>query len=152
MIIDEYATFLMDKHYEFRNKIAYDMGLRPVFKIIDMHREAGYIYTEITADINGKEIPATEVKIIEPPEGLPACPDNKEIEDYLREESKWIAVEALKKFGWNAFVKECIYNDIDDFFVKEHTPCEGPDGQCGFECSRYEKCVMRRPAKLVFEK
>lgn len=139
MHIDEYATFLMDKHFEFRNKVGYDMGLRPVFKIIDMHREAGYIYTEITVDINGKEIPATEVKVIEPPEGLPACPDNKEIEDYLRNENIWIAKEILKHYNWDTFVKYCRLHDIDDI-IENYTPCMGVDNQCKLDCANYFNC------------
>lgn len=77
--------------------------------------------------------------------------DKSETEEYLLQESQYVARKILEVYGWTDFVNFCVNGDMEDFMTK-HTPCEGPDGQCGFECSRYEKCVMRRPAKLVFEK
>lgn len=145
MIIDEYEIFLMDKYYEFRSKIAYDMGLRPVFKIIDMHKEATHTFVKTTANIDGKEVPITVVKDIETPEGLPAYPDSKEIEDYLRDEDFWIAGEILKHYNWDAFCKYCVLHDIDDI-IKNYTPCMGADGQCQMDCVNYFNC---RDNKLI---
>lgn len=139
MIIDEYQIFLMDKHYEFRNKIAYRMGLRPVFKIIDIYRDATMHFVEGTVTINGKDVPVTEIEVIPASDDLPSYPDSKEIEDYLQEENIWIAGEVLKHYNWSAFVQYCNLNDVDHI-IKNYTPCMGVDKQCQMDCANYFNC------------
>jgi hypothetical protein len=76
------------------------------------------------------------VKVEVPPEY--EMPSQEEIDAYIRAREEYVATEVLRKCGWTEYVKRCELVGIEDY-INEHTPCEGPDGQCNMFCRDYRK-------------
>jgi hypothetical protein len=122
----------MEASSRFEHEIAPKLGLRNVFKMKRDYLAKEFEMSDFTFEWEGKEIKAVKVDKKEvPPEY--EMPSQEEIDEYIRAREEYVATEVLWKCGWTEFVKRCEMVRIEDY-INEHTPCEGPDGQCNMLC------------------
>lgn len=126
IMVSKAGAIAMDASSKFKYEIAPKLGLRDVFKMKLDYMAKQFEMSDFTFDLNGK-VNRNEV----PPEY--EMPSQEEIDEYIRAREEYIATEVLHKCGWTEFVKRCELARIEDY-IDEHTPCEGPDGQCNMLC------------------
>lgn len=128
MIISAAGMVVLEANEKFEKHIAYELGLRDVFK---MKRDWFKAHTKYISNKDG----SVTIEHVEPEEEL-EYPSKEEVDNYIRKREEYIANEVLKQCGWNEFVKRCKLVGIEDY-IDEHFPCEGPDGQCNIFCPQY---------------
>ena len=128
------GAIAMDASNRFEYEIAPELGLRNVFK---MKRDYMFEMSDCIFNLEGKEIKGIRMdkKEVQPEYEVPS---QQEIDEYIRAREEYVATEVLHKCGWIEFVKRCELVRIEDY-INEHTPCEGPDGQCNMFCFQYGK-------------
>lgn len=127
------------KHFE--KYIAPELGLRNVFKMKRDYMAKQYEMSDCIFEFEGKEIKGRRMEKKEVPLEY-EMPSQEEINEYIRAREEYVATEVLHKCGWTEFVKRCELVRIEDY-INEHTPCEGPDGQCNMFCFQYGKdCIF----------
>lgn len=132
MRIGKTGTVVLTASSDFEYKIAPELGLRNVFKMKRDYLAKEFEMSDFTFEMDGKEIKGVKVDKKEvPPEY--EMPSQEEIDEYIRAREEYVATEVLRKCGWLEFVKRCELVRIEDY-INEHTPCEGPDGQCNKFC------------------
>lgn len=132
MRIGKTGTVVLTASSDFEHKIAPKLGLRDVFKMKREYMAKEFEMSDFTFEWEGKEIKGVKVDKKEvPPEY--EMPSREEIDEYIRAREEYVAAEVLRKCGWIEFVKRCELVGIEDY-INEHTPCEGPDGQCNMFC------------------
>ena len=123
----------MEASERFEYKIAPKLGLRNVFKLKREYMSSKLRFEEKEFEVLGRKVLGVEYTEVET--NL-ECPSQEEIDEYIRKRDEYIAEQILKECGWDDFVKRCELDSIEDF-IAEHTPCEGPDGQCNMFCHNY---------------
>jgi hypothetical protein len=137
IMVSRAGAVAMEASSRFEHEIAPELGLRNVFKMKRDYLAKEFEMSDFTFEWEGKEIKGVKVDRQEvPPEY--EMPSQEEIDTYIRAREEYVATEVLWKCGWIEFVKRCELVGIEDY-VNEHTPCEGPDGQCNMFCFRYGK-------------
>lgn len=124
----------MDASSRFKYEIAPELGLRDVFRMKLEYMAKQFEMSDCIFEWEGKEMRVERKEV--PPEY--EMPSQEEIDEYIRAREEYVATEVLRKCGWTEFVKRCELVRIEDY-INEHTPCEGPDGQCNMFCHRYIK-------------
>lgn len=130
MVISATGVVVLEASERFEKHVAYELGLRDVFK---MKREWFKAHMKYTPHENG----SVTIEHVEPEEKL-EYPSKEEVDNYIRKREEYVATEILHKCGWAEFVKRCELVGIEDY-INKHFPCEDPDGQCNMFCFRYGK-------------
>lgn len=134
LIVSAAGMVALEANERFEKEIAPKLGLRDVFKLKRKYMNSRFQSKEKEFELFGKTITGIECKEVET--NL-ECPNQEEIDEYIRKRDEYIAEQILKECGWNEFVKRCKLDKIEDF-IAEHMPCEGPDGQCNMFCPKYD--------------
>lgn len=135
IVITAFGAYIMSKHDEWRTKVAQEQGFLPLHQMEQQYRSATMRFVKETVKLYGKEVPATRVEYIDPPEGIRA-PTKEEWHEYNRAQDTWIAEEVLRDWDWAHFVNYCKQADIEDF-IPGHYPCESATRQCEMSCPKF---------------
>lgn len=135
--VSKAGAVAMDASSRFKYEIAPELGLRDVFKMKRDYMAKELEMSDFIFEFEGKEIKGVKVDKKEVPSEY-EMPSQEEIDEYIRAREEYVATEVLRKCGWLEFVKRCELVRIEDY-INEHTPCEGPDGQCNMFCRKYIK-------------
>lgn len=125
IVVSKAGAVAMDASEYFEKYIANKLGLRDVFK---MKHDWFNAHRKFIPHEDG----SVTIEHVEPEEELD-YPSEEEVDNYIRKREEYVATEVLRKCGWAEFVKRCELVRIEDY-INEHTPCEGPDGQCYMFC------------------
>lgn len=143
IVITAFGAYVMNKHDEWRTKVAQTQGFLPLHKMEREYNDATIRFTKEKIKLYGKEVPTTRVEYVDPPEGL-RKPTKEEWRAYNQAQDIWIAEEILRDWEWKDFVRYCEQNDVK-FLLERHTPCEDSTKQCQLFCPRInsEECRER---------
>lgn len=130
IIVNRAGAVAMEASKRFKYEIAPELGLRDVFKLKREYMNSKLRFEEKEFEVFGKTITGIEYKEVETDL---ECPSQEEIDEYIRKRDEYIAEQILKECGWDEYIKRCKLDNI----IAEHTPCEGPDGQCNMFCHNY---------------
>ena len=133
MVINKTGIIVLAAEEEFDKEIAPKLGLRNVFKLKREYISSKFQQVNEEIEILGTKIKTINYKEVETEL---ECPSDEEINNYVRLRDEYVAEQVLKEVGWNEFVKRCRSDNIE-YYIAEHTPCEGPNGQCNMFCHNY---------------
>lgn len=134
IVVSNAGVVAMEASSRFEYEIAPDLGLRNVFKMKRDYLAKNLEMSDFAFKWEDKEIKVDKKEV--PPEY--EMPTDEEIDTYIRAREEYIATEVLWKCGWAEFVKRCESVGIE-YYINEHTPCEGPDAQCNMFCRDFLK-------------
>lgn len=136
IVVSKAGSVAMEASKRFTYEIAPELGLRNVFKLRREYMSSKFRFEDKEFEVFGKKIKGVSYKEVETDL---ECPSEDEIRNYIRERDKYIAEQILKECGWNEFEKYCKSNQLGNL-IREHTACEGPDGQCVMWCPKFGRC------------
>lgn len=141
IVITALGAYVMNKHDEWRTKVAQTQGFLPLHKMEREYRDATLRFFKENVKIYGKEVPSTRIERVDPPEGIRE-PTREEWDAYNKAQDIWIAEKILRDWKWVDFVKYCGQHNLE-YLVEQHQPCEDSTGQCQFVCPRINQNCER---------
>lgn len=89
-------------------------------------------------DFHGKQIKAKRMRELTPEE-LAQMPSEDAKAAYKKAENEYIARRICVEVGYDEFLQYTEQNHCE-YLCEQYYPCDTPDGQCNFFCSKYGKC------------
>lgn len=131
MIISATGMLVLEASERFEKHVAYELGLRDVFKM-------KYDWLKAHTKYISNEDGSVTIEHVESEEEL-EYPSKEEVDNYIRKREEYVANEVLKQCGWNEFVKRCKLVGIEDY-IDMCLPCQSLDHQCQMFCKRFNNC------------